>query len=484
MTELKKKPLFNPEGDLDVRLRRMIGGNTTNLNDFNNMKYAWVSDWYRQAMNNFWIPEEINLSQDVKDYPRLLPAERSAYDKILSFLVFLDSIQTANLPNIGAYITANEVNLCLSIQAFQECVHSQSYSYMLDTICSPVERNDILYQWKTDEHLPQSLLKHLLPLRLLRKGRVQAAQQAELCFCHAVVFHAVLTVFLKIHVAVQFIDGFIVQPQRFLQSLLTVTVGTLRDALIVVQILQEFTGTVQGFRFLRLQHGGVGQKRTILLPDVLQGFGKIVVILHGGAIRITDQLTDVRHLEVNITEHGIRENIDIKIVFHRIEVFLVSGEDEGVVRLSIDAQRHAEHFIPALIPPRLCRRKIAAVDPHIRRQQAAGVGDKGTVPGIVVPLWVNKETVLSLRVEDEQAVPGVIIVSDGIFVLCDEIIVSQQCAAELLEPRAWQLDDLIHGTGFPLVLGLFPPEFCLNNHIIPPISMRLLWLPFITSSML
>ena len=55
MTELKKKPLFNPEGDLDVRLRRMIGGNTTNLNDFNNMKYAWVSDWYRQAMNNFFI---------------------------------------------------------------------------------------------------------------------------------------------------------------------------------------------------------------------------------------------------------------------------------------------------------------------------------------------------------------------------------------------------------------------------------------------
>ena len=153
MEEIKKKPLFNPNGDIDVRLRRMIGGNTTNLNDFNNMKYPWVSDWYRQAMNNFWVPEEINLSQDVKDYPNLLPTERIAYDKILSFLVFLDSIQTANLPNIGEYITANEINLCLSIQTFQECVHSQSYSYMLDTICSPVERNDILYQWKNDEHL-------------------------------------------------------------------------------------------------------------------------------------------------------------------------------------------------------------------------------------------------------------------------------------------------------------------------------------------
>lgn len=153
MKTLKKKPLFNPEGDVDVISRRMIGGNTTNLNDFNNMKYSWVSNWYRQAMNNFWVPEEINLGQDIKDYPHLPKAERRAYDKILSFLVFLDSIQTANLPNVSAYITANEVNLCISIQIFQEAVHSQSYSYMLDTICQPQERNDVLYQWKSDEHL-------------------------------------------------------------------------------------------------------------------------------------------------------------------------------------------------------------------------------------------------------------------------------------------------------------------------------------------
>ena len=117
------------------------------------MLYLLVSDFYRQAMNNFWIPEEINLTQDTKDYPKLEPAERKAYDKILSFLVFLDSLQSTNLPSLTEYISANEVNLCLHIQAFQECVHSQSYSYMLDTICSPEQRNDILYQWKTDEHL-------------------------------------------------------------------------------------------------------------------------------------------------------------------------------------------------------------------------------------------------------------------------------------------------------------------------------------------
>ncbi|MCI5559833.1 MAG: ribonucleotide-diphosphate reductase subunit beta [Phocaeicola sp.] len=153
MEELKRKALFNEHGDVEVNKRRLINGNTTNLNDFNNMKYNWASAWYRQAMNNFWIPEEINMSQDIKDYRLLSAQEKKAYDKILSFLIFLDSIQTANLPYVGEYITANEVNLCLTIQAFQEAVHSQSYSYMLDTICSPDERTEILYQWKDDEHL-------------------------------------------------------------------------------------------------------------------------------------------------------------------------------------------------------------------------------------------------------------------------------------------------------------------------------------------
>ena len=158
--------------------------------------------------------------------------------------------------------------------------------------------------------------------------------------------------------------------------------------------------------------------------------------------------------------------------------------NQGMCAIPQILTNSAEDFIPIFIAPRLCRRKIAAVDPHIRRQQTAGVGDKGTVPGVVVPLWVNKETVLSPRVEDEQTVPAVIIVPDGIFVLRDEIIVSQQCAAELLEPLAWQLDDLIHGTGVCLTPGLLTLQFCLNDHReSPPISMPFLCRFSITSSM-
>ena len=79
---------------------------------------------------------------------------------------------------------------------------------------------------------------------------------------------------------------------------------------------------------------------------------------------------------------------------------------------------------------------------------------------------------------------GSLIVSDSVFVLCDEIVVSQQCAAELLFPLGGSLDYLIYTACFAFILGLFPPEFCLNNHIVPPISMWLLWLPSMISARL
>ncbi len=65
-------------------LRQMINGNTTNLNDFNHMKYTWASDWYRQAMNNFWIPEEINLIRRA-GLRKLTKAERTHMIKFCPF---------------------------------------------------------------------------------------------------------------------------------------------------------------------------------------------------------------------------------------------------------------------------------------------------------------------------------------------------------------------------------------------------------------
>jgi len=79
--------------------------------------------------------------------------EKKAYDGILSFLIFLDSIQTVNLPHFSDYITAPEVNLLISIQAYQEAIHSQSYSTILETVVDSKKRDEIYYFWKNDKIL-------------------------------------------------------------------------------------------------------------------------------------------------------------------------------------------------------------------------------------------------------------------------------------------------------------------------------------------
>lgn len=150
---MKGKNLFNINGNDDIINRRMIKGNVTNLFNLNNVKYQWANKMYRMMMENFWIPEKISLFDDKKAYDHLTPFEQEAYDGILSFLVFLDSIQTNNLPNINEYITAPEVNLVLSIQTYQEAIHSQSYAYIIESII-PVEKRDNIYnRWRDDKVL-------------------------------------------------------------------------------------------------------------------------------------------------------------------------------------------------------------------------------------------------------------------------------------------------------------------------------------------
>ncbi len=145
---MEKKKIFNENGLRGTQ--SIIDGNTTNLREWNRIKYDWANVLYRTMLNNFWIPEEIALNEDVKQFPYLTSGERNAFDKIISFLNFLDSIQSENLPNVSRYITAPEVSSLLNIQAFQEEIHAQSYSYILDTVTNPVTRDKIYDEWRTD----------------------------------------------------------------------------------------------------------------------------------------------------------------------------------------------------------------------------------------------------------------------------------------------------------------------------------------------
>ena len=150
---MEKKKLFNPEGNDRIQDRKIINGDITNLFNLNNIKYTWAKDIYRIMMANFWVPEKVDLTQDIKDYKELTDDEQRAFDATLSFLIFLDSIQTNNVPNIADYITAPEISTILAIQTYQEAIHSQSYAYILESIVTAEKREEIYNKWRDEKIL-------------------------------------------------------------------------------------------------------------------------------------------------------------------------------------------------------------------------------------------------------------------------------------------------------------------------------------------
>lgn len=152
--KLDRKMLFNPTGDDSVGSRRMIGGDSTNLLNLNDVKYQWATSLYREMLGNFWIPEKIDLTQDKQEYRNeLTKDEVSAFEHTLSFLTFLDSIQTNNLPNIFNYITAPEVATLGAVQAFQEAIHSQAYAYVFESVIPADRRREVYYLWRENDLL-------------------------------------------------------------------------------------------------------------------------------------------------------------------------------------------------------------------------------------------------------------------------------------------------------------------------------------------
>jgi ribonucleoside-diphosphate reductase beta chain len=92
------------------------------------------------------------MTRDVNDYKHLTESEKSAYDKVLAQLIFMDSLQTNNIiDNLNPFITAPEVNLILVRQAFEEALHSQSYAVMVDSIST--NSQDIYELWRRDMKL-------------------------------------------------------------------------------------------------------------------------------------------------------------------------------------------------------------------------------------------------------------------------------------------------------------------------------------------
>ena len=83
-----------------------------------------------------------------------------AFDGILSYLTFLDSVQTCNVPHIKNSVTAPEISLCMAEQISQEAMHNQSYQYIIETIVPSDRRSQVYEFWPQRSSVETALSIH------------------------------------------------------------------------------------------------------------------------------------------------------------------------------------------------------------------------------------------------------------------------------------------------------------------------------------
>jgi len=141
-TVLKPRAVFNPEGQSFDN--PIMGGTTSGIMALNECRYKKVvNDLYKYGTSLHWLPERQDMTHDKVQYLNLLPEFKEAYDTILSFLIFMDSAQTENPMRFTQYITAQEFSLLLAIQTFQEAIHTQSYSYITESVMPVEDRRNV-----------------------------------------------------------------------------------------------------------------------------------------------------------------------------------------------------------------------------------------------------------------------------------------------------------------------------------------------------
>lgn len=152
---LERVKLFNELGGDSFSDQALFGGNPTGIANLNNIRYGWVNPLYRTMVGNFWLPQKVSLVEDRISVKTLTADEDRAVRDTLSFLIFLDSFQVNNLPNIADYVTNPAVKNLLTIQAFQEVIHSETYQYIMEALYPSEDRDAIYNRWRDNEALKQ-----------------------------------------------------------------------------------------------------------------------------------------------------------------------------------------------------------------------------------------------------------------------------------------------------------------------------------------
>ena len=102
-----------------------------------------IWEYYKMHQAAFWTAEEIDLSNDIRDWENLSENERYFIKNVLSFFAASDGIVNENLAeNFYREVQYPEAKFFYGFQIAMENIHSLMYSLLIDTYVSNQQEKD------------------------------------------------------------------------------------------------------------------------------------------------------------------------------------------------------------------------------------------------------------------------------------------------------------------------------------------------------
>jgi ribonucleoside-diphosphate reductase beta chain len=113
-------------------------------------KYPWAYDAWLMQQRIHWLPEEVPLADDVKDWRnKLSDSERHLLMHIFRFFTQSDvEVNNCYMKHYSRVFKPTEVQMMLSAFSAMETVHIAAYSHLLDTLGIPESEYSAFLRYK------------------------------------------------------------------------------------------------------------------------------------------------------------------------------------------------------------------------------------------------------------------------------------------------------------------------------------------------
>jgi ribonucleotide reductase beta subunit family protein with ferritin-like domain len=109
------------------------------------IRYPDLWALYKKAIGSFWTVEEIDLANDLKDWENLKSDERNFIKGVLAFFAASDGIVMENIDlNFSKDVQISEARSFYAYQSFNESIHSETYSLMINKLVRDPEEEGLL----------------------------------------------------------------------------------------------------------------------------------------------------------------------------------------------------------------------------------------------------------------------------------------------------------------------------------------------------